>query len=513
MERHRSRLTLGRSRLTRGRAWLAIAPAVFVALFFAWPVAAIVVRGLSRGGVVDVVRDRALRKVAWFTLWQAVISTGLTVAAGLPLAFVLSRYRFTGRRFVESAMIVPFVLPTVAVGAAYRALLPGRLQQSVVAIVIAHVFFNVAVVVRTITPLWRQVDQRRNDAAATLGATPLQVVRTVTVPFLAPALATAASIVFLFTFTSFGVVLLLGGPRRRTIEVEIFQRMAQQLDLRTASALALVQLIALAAALTATNRRATTISSRVTENIRPTRRGVLAVVLVVAAVFFLAPIVALATRAGGWTHAFDTTARHAIQRSVTTALVAALIATTLGAMASVAIAARARSGGILNTAIVLPLGTSAVTVGFGLLITFNRAPLDLRGRWMMIPIAHALIGLPFVVRTAVPVLRAIDPRQRDAAATLGASAWRTWLTIDAPRLRHALVVGFGFSFSISLGEFGASSFLARRTGPTLPILIGELLGKPGGAVRERAYALALVLATVTAVVMIVVDRIGNRHHV
>jgi thiamine transport system permease protein len=508
VERHRSRLTPRRS-------WLAIAPAVFVALFFAWPVAAIVARGLRRGGVADVVRDRALRKVAWFTLWQAVVSTLLTLAAGLPLAFVLSRYRFTGRRFVESAMIVPFVLPTVAVGAAYRALLPGRWQQSVVGIVIAHVFFNVAVVVRTITPLWRQLDQRRNDAAATLGATPLQVVRTVTVPFLAPALATAASIVFLFTFTSFGVVLLLGGPRRRTIEVEIFQRMAQQLDLRTASALALVQLVALAGALTATNRRATrtTVSSRVTDSSRPTRHGVLAVVLGVAAVFFIAPLLALATRAGGWSHVFDSTARHAIQRSVSTALVAALIATVLGGMASVAIASRARSGGLLNTAIVLPLGTSAVTVGFGLLITFNRAPLDLRGRWMMIPIAHALIGLPFVVRTAVPVLRAIDPRQRDAAATLGASGWRTWLTIDAPRLRHALVVGFGFSFSISLGEFGASSFLARRTGPTLPILIGELLGKPGAAVRERAYALALVLATVTAVVMLVVDRIGNRHHV
>jgi thiamine transport system permease protein len=508
VERHRSRLTPRRS-------WLAIAPAAFVALFFAWPVAAIVARGLSRGGVADVVRDRALRKVAWFTLWQAVVSTLLTLAAGLPLAFVLSRYRFSGRRFVESAMIVPFVLPTVVVGAAYKALLPGRWQQSVVAIVIAHVFFNVAVVVRTITPLWRQLDQRRNDAAATLGATPLQVVRTVTVPFLAPALATAASIVFLFTFTSFGVVLLLGGPRRRTIEVEIFQRMAQQLDLRTASALALVQLVALAGALTATNRRTTrtTVSSRVADSTRPTRHGVLAVVLGVAAVFFTAPLVALATRAGGWSHVFDSTARHAIQRSVSTALVAALIATVLGGMASVAIAARARSGGLLNTAIVLPLGTSAVTVGFGLLITFNRAPLDLRGRWMMIPIAHALIGLPFVVRTAVPVLRAIDPRQRDAAATLGASGWRTWLTIDVPRLRHALVVGFGFSFSISLGEFGASSFLARRTGPTLPILIGELLGKPGAAVRERAYALALVLATVTAVVMIVVDRIGNRHHV
>jgi thiamine transport system permease protein len=181
----------------------------------------------------------------------------------------------------------------------------------------------------------------------------------------------------------------------------------------------------------------------------------------------------------------------------------------LGALAAVAIANGGRFTGLLNTSIVAPLGTSAVTIGFGLLITFNRGWLDLRDRWIMIPIAHALIGMPFVVRTATPVLRAIDPRQRDAAATLGASPARTWLTIDSPRLRRALVIGFGFSFAVSLGEFGAASFLARRTGPTLPILIGDLLGKPGAAVRERAYALAFVLATVTAVVMIAVERLAR----
>jgi thiamine transport system permease protein len=505
MERHRSRLT-------PNRRWLAIAPALFVALFFIWPVAAIVQRGLSGGAFLELFRDAPLRRVAWFTLWQAVVSTAVTLLTGLPIAFVLSRYRFLGRRAIESALIVPFVLPTVVVGAAYRALLPTRWQESVFAIVVAHVFFNVAVVVRSVTPLWQQLDRRRTDAAATLGASPFVVARTIVVPFLRPALAAAASIVFLFSFTSFGVVLLLGGPRRRTIEVEIFQRMARLLDLRAASALALFQLVVLAVVLGIVNRRAADqrVTSRIVDSSRPPNRLLLAAVLVPAAVFFLGPLVALASRAGRWGSILDSTARAALGRSLGTATVSALAATALGALAAVAIAAGGRFAGTLNTSIVAPLGTSAITIGFGLLITFNRGWLDLRDRWIMIPIAHALIGLPFVVRTATPVLRAVDPRQRDAAATLGASPGRAWLTIDGPRLRRALTIGFGFSFAVSLGEFGAASFLSRRTGPTLPILIGDLLGKPGAAVRERAYALALMLAMVTAVVMIAVERLGTR---
>ena len=206
MERRRSRLAL-----------LGVAPALFVLLFFAWPVAAIVARGLSGGGLSDVLRDTTLRRVAWFTVWQAGLSTACAVALGLPLAFVLARYRFRGRALVESLLIVPFVLPTVVVGAAFLALLHG--EQSVRGVLLAHVFFNVPVVVRTVTPLWRKLDPRFADAARTLGAGRVQVWRNVTLPLLRQSVLAAAGIVFLFTFTSFGVVLLLGGPRRRTLEV------------------------------------------------------------------------------------------------------------------------------------------------------------------------------------------------------------------------------------------------------------------------------------------------------
>lgn len=493
--------------------WAAVPPVIALAVFFAWPVTAIISRGFELDGFQEVFRDGTLARVAWFTMWQATASTALTLLAALPLTFVLARYRFRGRAFVESALVVPFVLPTVVVGAAFLALLPERWKQSVPAILIAHVFFNVAVVVRTVTPLWRQIGQRPLDAAATLGATPWHAARTITWPMLRPALISAASIVFLFCFTSFGIVQLLGGPRRRTLEVEIYRRTAQLLDLRTAAALAVVQLVALAAALVWTDRRnqqptAAVGSLTATDTAAAARPMVLAAVLLPAVAFFSAPLVALVVRAGRWSTIFHDDARAALWLSVRTAVLAALLATLLGGLAAVAIAEGGRGRRWLNAALILPLGTSAVTIGFGFLITFDEPPFDLRGSFILVPIAHALIGMPFVVRAAVPVLQAISSRQRDAAATLGASPWRVWATIDFPRLRRSLAVGFGFAFAISLGEFGASSFLARRSGPTLPILIGQLLGRPGAVNRERAYALALMLALVTALVIVSLERLS-----
>ena len=145
----------------------------------------------------------------------------------------------------------------------------------------------------------------------------------------------------------------------------------------------------------------------------------------------------------------------------------------------------------------LPLGTSAVTLGFGLLVTFSIAPIDLRGSWIIVPIGQALVAVPLVVRTVLPVLRALDPRQREAAASLGASPWRSWRTVDVPVLARALAVGAAFAAAVSLGEFGATSFLARTDAPTVPVLIGRLLSRPGEANVGQAAALSVVLVALT----------------
>ena len=550
-----------RTTTARGRAAqlaLLVVPVAFLGVFFAWPVARIVGLGLlpdgrpDPGSVAAVLTDPGVRRVAWFTLWQAVASTLLTLALGLPGAYVLSRVDFPGRRLLRAAVAVPFVLPTVVVGSAFLALLGPRsplntalgavlgeaaptldLRRTVTAILIAHVFFNYAVVTRTVGGLWAHLDPRLEDAARMLGASRLRAWREVTLPLLRPAIASSAAIVFLFTFTSFGVVLILGGPGRATIEVEIHRATTQLLDLELAAVLSLLQLVAVVAALAAYGRlqRATAASPlrREAETLRRAgtagERAVLAVNLGIMALLLAAPLLvlverSLATEAGyGLDHfrALLTTDRttvlavgplEAVRNSVLFAAGATVVALVVGGLTATAVTVRrGRLSGSVDRALMLPLGTSAVTIGFGFLIALDRPPVDLRGSPWLVPLAQALIATPFVVRTLLPVLRSIDQRLRDAAATLGAGPVRVWREVDLPIVARAGLVAAGFSFAVAVGEFGATVFVARASMPTMPVAIFRLLGRPGVTNFGQAMAMSVVLMAVTATAVVLIDRV------
>ena len=242
----------------RAGRWILVAvPVAFLVVFFAYPVGTILGRGLWPNGrldlspIGDVVGDAGLRDVAWFTMWQAALSTVLALAVGLPGAFVLARFRFPGRSIIRALIVVPFVLPTIVVASAFLAL---GVEPSLGAILLAHVFFNYAVVVRVVGGLWAHLDPHQEEAARVLGASRLRAFAQVTLPALRPAILAAASITFLFTFTSFGVILVLGGPTRATLETEIYRQTAQLLDLRTAAALSILQLVAVVVLLVAAGR-------------------------------------------------------------------------------------------------------------------------------------------------------------------------------------------------------------------------------------------------------------------
>lgn len=542
MDRHRAALA---------RAALLAVPVAFVAVFFAYPVATIVGRGLWPDGHLDleplgkVATDAELREVVWFTLWQAALSTVLTVLVALPGAYVLARYDFPGRRLLWAAVTVPFVLPTVVVGSAFRGLLEDDgplgalgLEQSLAAILIAHVFFNYAVVVRTVGGLWSHLDPRQEEAARVLGASRWQAFRAVTLPALRPAIAAAASIVFLFTFTSFGVILILGGPRYATLETEIYRQTVDLLNLPLAAALAIVQVLAVVALLLvsarAQGRRAEALRLRAAgEVVRrpegPRQRALLAANLGVMALLLGVPLAMLVERSfsvpGGYglgayrelgevrrgTSLFVPPVE-AIRNSLVFAAVATVIAVTVGALAAFALAARGRdrspraTGRGVEMLLMLPLGVSAVTVGFGFLVALDEPPLDLRGSAALIPIAHALVAVPFVVRVMTPVLRAIDDGLRESAAVLGASPARVWREVDLPIVARAALVAAGFAFAISLGEFGATIFIARPDYPTLPVVIFRLLGQPGALNFGAAMAASTILMALTAIAIFAIER-------
>src|SRR3989339_1508363 len=140
---------------------------------------------------------------------------------------------------------------------------------------------------------------------------------------------------------------------------------------------------------------------------------------------------------------------------------------------------RAAWASFFDPLFMLPLSTSAVTLGFGMIITLDRPPLNLRTSFFLIPIAHALVGFPFVVRSILPALRSIPQSLTDAAAVLGASPLKIAFTIDLPLLAKSLAAGAIFAFTVSLGEFGATLFTARPETPTLPVAIYRFLGQPG----------------------------------
>ncbi|PSJ27857.1 iron ABC transporter permease [Streptosporangium nondiastaticum] len=533
------------------RLGLMALPLAFFGVFFAYPVAAIVSRGLKDGGqwqfarVGEVLTDPAIGHVLWFTTWQAAASTALTLALALPGAYAFARFDFPGKRMLRAVVTVPFVLPTVVVGSAFLALLGRgglldewwgvRLDTTVWAILIAHVFFNYAVVVRTVGGLWAQLDPRQEEAARVLGAGRFTAWRRVTLPALAPAVAAAALMVFLFTFTSFGVVQILGGPRYATLEVEIYQQTAQMLDLPTAAVLTLVQFVAVAALLAVhswtVRRREATL--RLVDPARTARRprgagqwAFLASVLAVVAVLILAPLVVLVLRsfegpdgyglafyralasADGNAGTFVVAPLEAIGNSLAYGLAATVIAVVVGGLAAAALTRReGRLVRGFDALLMLPLGTSAVTVGFGFLISLDEPPLDLRASWVLVPLAQALVGVPFVVRTVLPVLRAVDARLREAAAVLGASPLRAWREVDLPLVGKALGVAAGFAFAVSLGEFGATVFIARPDSPTLPVAVARLLGRPGELTYGQAMALSTILMLVCAAALLVLERV------
>lgn len=521
--------------MTRRRALLAL-PAVTVGLvFFAWPMASIIATGLGAdpGRITSILTASSTLQAVWFTTWQAVVSTLLTLAVGLPVTWAVSRFDFPGRGLVRTLVTIPFVLPTVVVAIAFlqlagpNGMLGIDLAGTIWIVLAAHVFFNLAVVVRTVGGLWTHLDPALEHAAATLGATAWTRFRTITLPLLRPAIAAAAAIVFLFSFTSFGVVLLLGAPSLATIEIEIYRSAALLPNLPAAAVLALLQVLGVTAGLLlyARHQERTGVGQHLLPAAATRRRperaqwGAVAAAVVLPLVVVVLPLGAIVTRAfttgDGGLAAFralgaadpavvDVTG--SITNSLRYGFIAAVLAIVIALPAAVLVASgRSRTGRWIDTLLMLPIGSSAVTLGFGFVVALD-APIDMRSWWLLVPIAHVLVAMPFVLRATTPVLRSIAPRVRQAAAVLGAAPGRLWRTIDLPIVTPAAAGAAALAFIISLGEFGATLFIARPGGQTMTVAIFRLLGRPGGVNASAALGLSLLLIVVTATVVVLIER-------
>jgi thiamine transport system permease protein len=537
---------------------LFLAPLAFLAVFFFYPLARILALSLFPAGMVDLTPLRTLItdpyyvRLLGFTTGQAALSTLLTLLLGMPAAFVFARFRFAGQNLLRALTTVPFVMPTMVVAAAFTSLLgprgvlnaflmrafdlpqpPVQVQHSLALILLAHVFYNATVIVRLVGGFWANLDPQLEDAARVLGAGRWRTFREVTLPLLWPSIAAASLLVFLFCFTSFGVILILGGPRFATLEVEIYRQAVHLFHLPLAAVLSLMQMaFTFGIMLLYTHLQA---RAAVPLRLRPrsaAQRRVasggqrLAVWSSAGGVvmLLLTPLAALVARSftlGGppsltyyaelfvnrRQSLFYVPPGEAIRNSLAAGAATTVLAVGIGTLAAYSLLRRrGRLSALLDPLFMLPLGTSAVTLGFGFVVALNRPPLNLRTSPWLIPLAHTLVAFPFVVRALLPVLRGLDPHWREAAAMLGASPRRVWREIDLPLVARALLVGAVFAFTISLGEFGATALVVRPEFPTMPVVIYRLLGQPGALNYGQALAMSSLLMMVCTVGFLLIER-------
>jgi thiamine transport system permease protein len=552
--------------------WL---PILFFVLFYFYPLGTIFRVSffpdgeLQLGALRDIIFTPHYWHVLWFTIWQAFLSTFLVLLLALPGAYVFARYQFAGKETIRTISTLPFVLPTVVVANAFLALIgtrgilnsllmglfnlespPINLQYTIWAILLAHIFFNYSVALRIISTAWQNMGTELGEAAQMLGASPRRVFWKITLPLLRPSIMAAGVLVFIFCFTSFGVVLILGGPRYATLEVEIYRQAVNLFNLPVAAALSIFQILFTFAFMwlytthqAQTSRPLDLKSTQTLEKPVRTPRDRLIVYgnLLLMLLLLGLPLAALVLRSlqgvDGWTlrfyqelfvnrqgSLFFVPPAEAIFNSTAFALATVLLATSLGLISAwflagkrmLAAPANSENGLIarlqtaarplLDPMFMLPLATSAVTLGFGFVLALNKPPLNLRRSLLLVPIAHTLVAMPFVIRSVLPAMRRINPRLREAAALLGADPQNVLLQVDWPLIRRALLVGAVFAFTISMGEFGATVFIARPQTPTMPVAIFRFLSQPGPLNYGQAMAMSCLLMLVCAAGLVVIER-------
>lgn len=500
------------------RLGLWLAPLAFTGVLFYWPLVAIVALGLGQSWIAPL--SGALG-VIWFTIWQAVASTLITLVVGLPIAFVLYKRRFFASRFLRNLLVVPFVLPTIVVAIALEDLQKFFGENQILVILVAHLFLNLSLVVRIVGTAWMQIDGEIESAAELDGASAMQKFVAVSLALLRPALMSAAVLVFLFCLSSFAIILLLGGGQIETIETQIYFSLSQRLDVNTAAILSLVQ-TGLTAITFAISQRLGAQPFEIEADdgeqkalrLKARERVLTGAVILFLVALFIIPLSSVLTKAftadgeftttnfanlggRGARQVLDLTVFEAALNSVRNSVLAATLALIIGLL--VAWLLRGNRRALIELYFVLPLGVSTVVLGFGYLIAFGGQPLPLRESWLVVPLVQALIATPMVIRILRAALGSLGPAGNEAAANAGASSWQIFRFIELPQLRPAVATAFAFALLVSLGEFGSSALLAYGDQSTLPVVLMRLIARPG----EQNYGMAMAASALLILLIVV----------
>jgi len=514
-------------RIRKGNIFFLI-PLIFLFLFFYFPLGSILSESLSLDALRSILTNSYYLRVIGFTFYQAGLSTLFAVLLGLPGAYLLARYSFPGKRIVKSVTTIPFVLPSILVvlgfvlffgnnGILNRGLMALmnreepvlRVLYSMKAIILAHGFYNFPVSMRLISSVWEKVSPGEAEAARTLGAGRARVFFTVTLPQILPGIAAAAALIFLFCFLSFAVVLVLGGgPKFTTLEVEVYRLAKVSVDFKTAGTLALIgsvlSLLVMYLYIRAQSLSARVFSGNRTASMKPLKElfrkkgGFLAVLyLVVLALVIAAPLGGVILQSfqhrSGWAgdtgfslhwyrqllepaspygRTFLTSLKNSLLFGISTVAFSLFIGTLIALFLH---RRNGRGSRVMDALFMLPMGISPVILGLGYLKSIRFLPDGIEGAWIFIVLAHTVVAYPFVVRAVGAVIKGIDPALEEAARTLGAGRTRVFVTVILPLIRPGLLAGAAFAFAISAGEMNATIILSGEKTMTLPIAMYRMI--------------------------------------
>ena len=517
-----------------------LAVLLFLLVFFYIPVGHVLVKAFVLDGAFtprlffDTLLSPYTGRIVGFTFLQAALSTVFSLLLGLPGAYILTMYRFPGRSLVRSTSAVPFVLPPILVvlgfviffgnsGFLNRITMelfdlsrpPLRILYSLKAIILAHGFYNFPIALRVVSSLWQSLPSTQEWAASTLGARPLRLFRTITLPQLLPAIYAASALIFMFCFTSFAVILVLGGgPEFTTVEVEIYRLARISFDLHTAAALSIIAVVLTLGLMyvyirlqggSSYHQQLTAAggdSVRAPRKPGPAARASMTLYSVLVMLVVAGPLLSIIVNSfrkpvswsGGtvftlewYRYIFglgsaDSTARYpqiaveAVANSLSIGILAAAVAIPVGIALSYYTVRHAKRGrGLIDALAMAPMTPSSVVLGLGYLLISRTV--DPSPRWapLFIVGAHAVIAYPFVVRTVSSTLRKISPSQRYAAMLLGSAPGRVFRTVELPLILPSVFAGAAFAFGISLGEMNATIVLSSST-TTIPLAIYRLIG-------------------------------------
>lgn len=527
------------SRITAGILALA-----FVAVLVGGAFLGLALEGAGNPGGALSAFDPYLLRVARFTLWQAALSTLLSVLPALFVARALARHpAFPGRAFILQLFAVPLALPAIVVALGVLSLygragyfagplgsVTGRDWPGIYGlsgILVAHVFFNLPLAARLFLEALQTIPADQWRLASQLGMGPAATFRLIEGPALRQALPGIAGLVFMLCITSFTIVLTLGGgPAASTLEVAIYQALRFDFDPARAVALTLLQIALTAAVVAALARLGANMTGDASLPVAPHRYlansaagTALDVLLILAALAFVAGPMAATVAAGLQADlarlAGEAAVRKAALTSVVLAFVSALLAAALSlalAMARRALALSRRGGGrstlefLTDTGAGFVLVVPPIVIGAGWFLTLRHLGDVFAVAPAMVAAVNAVMAMPFAIRAVRPAYDAASERHERLCAQLGIAGWARLRLIDWPVLRRPLATAFAFAMALSLGDLGVIALFGSDSVQTLPYL---LLARMGSYRTQDAAGLALLLGLVCLLLVLVADRLGK----